>query len=106
MTFFRNKFPFSRPKFLMTFLFFSHRPCFRIFPIFFLIIHAYVKCRIWPFFTRKTAISENNSLATPFLLFSYFPARPTTLFHKILRGTNHGPSPPQFFLGGPFPQSP
>jgi len=43
----------------------------------------FLKCRTWPFLhdpflTRKT----------PFLLFSYFRAHPTTLIHKILGGTN------------------
>src|SRR6218665_3986665 len=48
-----------------------------------------------PFFTRKSTISEKNSLMTPFLLCSYFRAHLTTLLLKILGGRMHGPSPPQ-----------
>src|SRR6218665_1757940 len=58
-----------------------------------------------PFFTRKTTISEKNSLTTPFLLCSYFRAHPTTLLLKILRERMHGPSPTSHFCGGPSPQS-
>src|SRR6218665_218387 len=44
--FFRKKFPFSRPKFLMTF--FSHRPGFSDFPLF-----TVIKCPIRPFLRKK-----------------------------------------------------
>src|SRR6218665_3093528 len=44
--FFLKKFPFSRPKFLMTF--FSHRPGFSDFPLF-----TVIKCPIRPFLRKK-----------------------------------------------------
>src|SRR6218665_2244659 len=66
MTFFGNKFPFSRPKILMTFLFISPRPGFSDFYSLFSDSPylCCVNCRINydPFFTRKTTISENISL--------------------------------------------
>src|SRR6218665_2445125 len=60
-----------------------------------------------PFFTRKTTISEKNSLITPFLLCSYFRAHQTTLyFSKYWGGRMHGPSPTSNFLGDRSPQPP
>src|SRR6218665_902514 len=95
--FFRKEFPFSRPKFSMTF--FSHRPGFSDFPYLYC-----VKCRIYdPFFTRKSTISEKNSVMTPFLLCSYFRAHPTTLTLKILGGTDAWAVPQPQFLGGTAP---
>src|SRR6218665_1755047 len=96
MTFFSEKFPFSRPKILMTFLLsstgFSDFPF--LFPNF-----PYLYCVKW-------TISEKDSLTTPFFfLFSYFRAHPTTLLLKILGGRMHGPSPTSN-LGGPSPRSP
>ena len=91
MTFFREEFPFSRPKFLMVF---------QIFRIFIVLNVVYD-----PFFTRKTTISEKNSLMTPFLLCSYFRAHPTTQLLKIFGGRMHGPSPTSNF-GGPSPPGP
>ena len=48
-----NNFHFSLLKFLITF--FSHRPCFHIFPIVFLIFHVFTVCSviIWPFLHEK-----------------------------------------------------
>src|SRR6218665_2573309 len=59
MRFYRKKFPFSRRKFLMTFLVIDQ--VFLIFPFFSQIfrIFYYVKCRIYdPFLTRTTTILE------------------------------------------------
>src|SRR6218665_1592159 len=56
MTFFREKFPFSRRKFLMTFFTrFSD----------FTFLYC-IKCRIRPFLHQKTTISEKSSLIRPF----------------------------------------
>src|SRR6218665_3183066 len=102
MTFFPEKFPFSRPKILMTF--------FLIFLFFFQILRIFTVLNVIynPFFTRKTTISETNSLTTPFFtLFVLSRASDTTsLLLKLLGGRMNGPSPPQFFLGETFPQSP
>src|SRR6218665_3743872 len=99
MTFFPEKFPFSRPKILMTF--------FLIFLFFFQILRIFTVLNVIydPFFTRKTTISENNSLTTPILLCSYFRARPTTLLLKILGERMHGPSPTSIFFGETSPKS-
>src|SRR6218665_1275970 len=66
MTSFRKKFPFSRPKFLMTF--FSHRPGFSDFPFLSQIFRIFTMLNVVydPFLTRKTTISEKNSFVTPF----------------------------------------
>src|SRR6218665_1166411 len=72
---------------------------FRIFPLFSLIFRIFTLLDIVhsPFLTRKT----------PFLLFSYFRAHPTTLLLKIFGGGGEcmGRPPPQT-LGGPSLQSP
>ena len=67
-----EKFSFSPQKFLMTF--FSHRPGFFILRFFTVLNVIYD-----PFCTRKTTISEKNSLIRPFLLCSYFRAHPAPL---------------------------
>ena len=101
MTFFRKKIPFSRPEFLTTsFLVIDH-----VFQIFIFRIFTVWNVICNPFFTRKTPISENNSLMTPFLLYSYFRAHPTTLLLKILGDGCIGRPPPQT-LGGPSPNPP
>src|SRR6218665_3220322 len=102
MTFSEKNFhTYSRPKILMTF-FFSHRPGFSDFYSLYCVKFVYD-----PFFTRKSTISEKNSLTTPFfLLCSSFRARPTTLLLKILGRTNAWAVPHLKFLGGPSPQSP
>jgi len=64
---------------------------FRIFTVFNVEYHL--------FFTRETAISENNSLITPFFTLL------TTPLLKILGEECMGRPPPQT-LGGPSPQSP
>src|SRR6218665_3040574 len=106
MTFFRKKFPFSRPKFLMTFILVIDQ-VFLIFRIFTVLNVVYD-----PFFTRKTTISEKNFLMTPFLkLCSYFRAHPTTLLLKNIGGgadvwavpplkfwEDRPPSPPRYPL--------
>src|SRR6218665_1024704 len=82
MTFvFRKKIPFPRQKFLMTF--------FLVMDQVFQILRFFTVSNVVydPFFTRKTTISEKNSLITPFfLLCSYFHVHPTTLLLKILGG--------------------
>src|SRR6218665_808011 len=84
-----EKFPFSRPTFLMTFLLVIDQ-VFLIFCIFTVLDVVYD-----PFFTRKNTVSEKNSLMTLFLLCSYFRAHPTTLLLKILGAV----PPPQIFWG-------
>src|SRR6218665_684123 len=59
-----------------------------------------------PFFTRKSTISEKNSLTPIFLLCSSFRAHPTTLILKILGGTNAWAFPPPQILGGTVPSVP
>jgi len=89
MRFFWKKFPFSRPKFLMTFLVIDQ--VFPIFPFF---------CRIWPFpHKNNNHCFRKEFLYDTFLLCSYFRARPTTLLLKILGGRMHGPSPTSNFVG-------
>src|SRR6218665_1232041 len=56
-----------------------------------------------PFFTRKSTISEKNSLTPIFLLCSSFHAHPTTLILKILGGTNAWAVPHLKFWGGQSP---
>jgi len=94
---FRKTFPFSRPKFLMTF--FSHQPCFSDFPYLFSFTdfpYLYcVKCLIimWPFLREKKPYLRKLFLDdTFFLLFSYFRANPATLLLKLLEGQMNGPT--------------
>ena len=58
---------------------------FLIFPFFFQIFSIFTVLNVVyvPFFTRKTTISENNSLMTPFLLCSYFRASDNTTSQNI-----------------------
>src|SRR6218665_1513345 len=93
---FREKNPFSRQKFLMTF--FSHRRGFSDFPYLYQIFRVFTMLNVvYDLFLRRK---------TPFLLFTYFPAHPTTLLLKILAGDGcMGRPPPQIFWG-PSPQSP
>src|SRR6218665_537810 len=94
--FFGKKFPFSRPKFLMTF-FLVIDQAFLIFRIFTVLNVVYD-----PFFTRKTTISEKNSLMTPFLktLFVLSRASDNTTFQNI-GGTDAWAVPPTSnFIGG------
>jgi len=80
-------------------IFFSHWPGFSDFPYLYCI-----KCRIWPFFTRKTTISEKNSLITPFfILFVLSRASDNTTSQYLLGGRMHGPSPASN-LGGTVPR--
>src|SRR6218665_1495357 len=67
MTFFRRKYQFSRPQFLMTF-FKSSTVVFGFFLSFLKIFHIFAACNVVydPFFIRKTTISQNNSFTTPF----------------------------------------
>src|SRR6218665_1415260 len=59
-----------------------------------------------PFFTRKSTISEKNSLTPIFLLCSSFRAHPTTLILKILGGPMHRPSPTSNLWGDRPPPVP
>src|SRR6218665_644965 len=67
---------------------------FRIFPFFSQIFPFFTMLNVVydPFLTRKTTISEKNFFTTPFLLCSYFRARPTTLLQILGRPF---PSPPR-----------
>src|SRR6218665_4119112 len=96
MTFFRKKFSFSRSKFLMTF--FSHRPYFVDFP--------YLFVKYDPFFTRKSPISENKSLITPFFtLFILSRASDNTTSLNI-GGTDAWAAHPTSNFGGTVPPVP
>src|SRR6218665_1119781 len=94
MSFFRKKYPFSRRKFLMTFfLFLDIDQVFQILR-FFTVLN--VVCD--PFFTRKTTISQKNSLISPF--FTLFVLSRTSYNTTSLNigGTNAWAVPaPQFF---------
>src|SRR6218665_2023327 len=106
MTFFSQKIPFSRPKFLMTFLLVIDRD-FRIFPIFLKIFHIFAACDVVydPFFTRKTPISANNSLMTPFLTLFVHPTN-TTSQNIGGDGCMYVPSPHLKYFGGTSPRPP
>src|SRR6218665_3087730 len=95
MTLFLEKCQFSRRKFLTTF-FLVIDQILRFFTLLNVVLFVYNL-----FFTRKTAISENNSLITPFFnSVRTFARIPTTLLLKILGRPMHGPSPPSQILGG------
>src|SRR6218665_1644033 len=93
MTFCRKKCPFSRQKFLMTFLKSSTR--------FYQILRCFTVLNIlYDPFTRKTTISEKNSLITQFFYsLRTFARIRKHYFSKYWRGTNALPSPPQIFEG-------
>jgi len=82
----------------------------QILPIFFFwFLYLYcVECRMWPFFTKITPISENNSMMTPFLkLCSCFYAHPTnTILLKILGHGCISRPPTSNLLGGVPPVPP
>ena len=75
--------------------FFNHRP---YFSDFFTVCNVIYDDPFDPFFTRKSPISENNSLITPFLLSR---ASDKHYFSKYWGGRMHGPSPPQILWGLP-----
>src|SRR6218665_325305 len=97
---FPEKFPFSRPKILMTFFSSDFDSLFRF------SVSYCIKCHIWPFLHNKKP-SFNKQILDDiyFLLSSSFRAHPTTLLLKILGGPMHGPSPHLKF-GGTVPLSP
>src|SRR6218665_3309443 len=108
MRFLEKKFPFFSPK-NSDDLFLVIGQVFLIFTLSFQILRIFTVSNVVydPFFTRKTTISEENSLTTTFLLCSCFRAHPTTLLLKILWGPMHGPSPHlKFFLGDRPPVPP
>jgi len=86
-------------------LFSSHWPCFSdFFYPFSDFSYLYcMSCCMWPFFTRKTPISENNSLMTPF--FTLFVLLRASDKHYFSKYWMHGPSPTSNFGGTvpPFP---
>src|SRR6218665_1747701 len=90
MRFFPEKISTFTPK-ISDDLFFSHRPLFTALNVVY-----------DPFFTRKTTISDKNSLIRPcFLLCSYFRAHPTTLSTSLNIGGGpiHESSPTSNFWG-------
>ena len=97
--FFRKNSLFSRSKFLMTF--FSHRPWFSDF--FYLFQDSpHLSCNVvyGPFFTRKTLISENDSLMTHFFLCSCFRTHLRNTTSQNIGGDGcMGRSPTSNFLG-------
>src|SRR6218665_3375271 len=104
MKFFRNKISVFTPKISEDlFLVIDHD--FRIFPIFLKISHIFAASNVVydPFFTRKTLISEDNSLMTPFFtLFMLSHASDKHYFSKYWGDGCMGRPPPQI-LGGPYP---
>src|SRR6218665_1131525 len=95
--FFRKEFPFSRPKFSMTF--FSHRPGFSDFPYLYC-----VKCRIYdPFFTRKSTISEKNSVMTPFFTLFVLSRASDNTNSRNIGGNGCMGRPPTSIFGGHRP---
>src|SRR6218665_1553523 len=109
MMFFSEKFPFSRPKILMTF-FLVIDQVFLIFPFFSQILRIFTVLNVIydPFFTRKTAISKKNSLTTPFFYSVRTFARIRQhYFSKYwgVGGRMHGPSPHLKFWGNIPPRS-
>src|SRR6218665_2638866 len=87
-----EKFPFSRPTFLMTFLLVIDQ-VFLIFCIFTVLDVVYD-----PFFTRKNTVSEKNSLMTLFYSVRTF-ARIRHYFSKYWGDRCMGRPPPQIFGG-------
>src|SRR6218665_3371166 len=88
-------------------IFFSHRPGFSDFPFLFPDFPC-LYCVIYdPFFTRKTTISEKNSLTTPFFrsVRTFAPIR-QHYFSKYWGGTGCMGRSRTSNLGGPSPQSP
>src|SRR6218665_1282956 len=96
---FPEKFPFSRPKILMTFFSSDFDSLLRF------SVSYCIKCHIWPFLhNKKPSFNKKFLDDTYFLLCSSFRAHPTTLLLKIVGGPMHGPSPPQIL--GDRPPSP
>src|SRR6218665_1145769 len=90
MTIFRNNFLFSRPKVLMIFVLVIDQ-VFLIFSFFFQILRIFTLLNVVndPFFTRKTIISEKNSLTTPFFYsLRTFARIRQHYFSKYLGGTD------------------
>src|SRR6218665_2976517 len=88
---------------------FSHRPGFSDFPFLFPDFpYLYcVKCRISPFFTRKTTILEKNSLMTLFFtLFVLSRASDNTTSQNIGGGGCMDRPPTSNFFGGTVPPVP
>src|SRR6218665_2311031 len=106
MTIFSGKFPFTRPKIVMTFLVIYQ--VFHIFPFFFPdspYLHS-VKCRKWPFLHKKKHYFRKNSLTTPFFtLFVPFARIPQHYFSKYW-GTDAWAIPPPQILGNRPPSPP
>src|SRR6218665_2369756 len=93
MRFFRKKFSFSRPKFLMTF--FSHRPGFSDFALF-----TVIKCHIRPFLHKKNHYFLDKTIF--FTLFILSRASDNTTCLNI-GGTNAWAVPPPRIFGETVP---
>src|SRR6218665_548165 len=82
---------------------------FLIFPFFFQILRIFTVLNVVydPFFTRKTTISEKNSLTTPFFIL-FVLSRPSdnTTSQNIGGDGCMGRPPTTNFLGGPSPPVP
>src|SRR6218665_737680 len=91
---FPEKFPFSRPKILMTFFSSDFDSLLRF------SVSYCIKCHIWPFLhNKKLSFNKKFLDDTYFLLCSSFRAHATTLLLKILGGPMHGSSPHLKFWG-------
>src|SRR6218665_2554022 len=98
-TFSGKNFNFHAEKFLTTYFF--SQPGFQILRFFTLLSVVYDL-----FFTRKTTISEKNSLIAPFFYSVRTFARIRQHYTSLnIGGPMHGPSPTSNF-GGPSPHSP
>ena len=97
--FFRKKFPFSRPKFLMTF--FSRWPGFRIFPFFSQIfrIFYYVHCRKWSFPHKNNRYFRKEFLYDTLFYSVRTFARIRQHYFSKYWGRMHGPFPTSNFVG-------
>src|SRR6218665_3156303 len=81
--------------------FFSHRPCFQTFHFFFRFSLSLLCENVvyYPFFTRKTSISEKNSLITPFFT-RFLLSRASDNTSQNIGGTDAWPVPNLKSCGG------
>src|SRR6218665_3126118 len=98
---FPEKFPFSRPKILMTFFSSDFDSLLRF------SVSYCIKCHIWPFLhNKKPSFNKKFLDDTYFLLSSSFRAHPTTLLLKIFGVTNAWDVPHLKFWGDRPPSPP
>src|SRR6218665_2828887 len=104
MTFFRNKFPFSRPKFLMTFFLVIDQ----VFLIFLFVFQIFRVLNVVydPFFTRKTTILESNSLMIPFFILFVLSCASDNTTSQNIGGDGCMGRPPLQILGDRPPSLP